>query len=123
MRILMTLLVLSVFSSASFSNEGSPSTIEELETEEFLIDGTLAQRIDREVKRKYIQCMRAFPHKKFCNCLSSNMSLVFNMLQYTLVVTISKEALEYDKLSEDEKKAVDVTIEARELCADKIKMQ
>lgn len=121
MRILMSLLLLSVFSSVSFSDEDSPSTIEELKTEEFLIDGSLVERVEREVKRKYIQCMRAFPHKIFCSCLSGKIPLVFNMTQYTLAVTISKEDMGYDKLSKDEKKAVDVTIQARESCADKIK--
>jgi len=121
MRILLSFLLLSTFSSVSFSDEDSPRTINELQKEEFLIDGSLVERLEREGKRKYFQCMRAFPHKKYCSCLSGKIPLVLSMTQYTLVVTMSKEDLGYDKLSEDEKKAVDVTIRARESCAGKIK--
>lgn len=121
MRILVILILLVGFSSPVLSSEGGPKFLQELQTEEFLLEGSLWERIEREARRKTIQCMRAFPHEEFCTCLGSELPMPVNMTQYALAVTLSREEVGYEQLSEEQRSAFDKTIQAREVCAAQMK--
>ncbi len=120
MRIPAILLLLLGFALPALSNEHGPKSIKDLETEEFLLGGSIWEGIERAVQHKTIQCMRAFPHEEFCTCLVEEIPMVVNMVQYAVATTLSKEQMGYDKLSEDQRKAVDATTRARETCAARI---
>ncbi len=123
MRIFMLILACITVLPYAMAGEDKQKTLQELQTEEFLLGGSIWERLQREVKQKEIQCIKAFPHEEFCTCLVDKIPMSFSMIHYVTVVTMSREELGYDQLSElseDERKAVDVTIQARETCASKV---
>ncbi len=117
MRFSLLIVILSLLIASAAAEESEPKTLLELQTQEFLIEGSMWERIERAAQRKKLQCMRAFPHEAFCECLANKMPMAINVIQYTVATTVSREDLGYDSISEDERKAVDVTIQAREDCA------
>lgn len=92
-------------------------TIDQLEHEQFMLDGSLLERLGRATRSMELQCMKAFPNERFCRCLASQMPMVLTMTQYTAITTSAREDIGYGEMSDDEKKVIDITIEAREKCA------
>lgn len=121
MRTLLLLLTCIAVLPNAMGEEDRPKTLQELQTEEFLLEGSMWERIERAAQQKKIQCMRAFPHENFCVCLANKIPMAVNMVQYVVALTVPREDLGYDQISKEERKAVDVTIQAREECAAQIK--
>lgn len=101
----------------AMADDSQPKSIEVLELEEFLLEGTLWERVERAAQQKSIQCMRAFPHQQFCRCLGNQLPMVLTIAQYTAIVTTSREQIGYEGMSSEEKKVIDITRESRETCA------
>lgn len=120
MRIFMLILAFITILPYAIAGEDRQKTLQELQTEEFLLGGTLWERVERVAKKKNIQRLKAFPDEAFCTCLADKIPMSFSMIHYVTIVTMSREDLGYDQLSEDERKAVDVTIQARETCAGEV---
>lgn len=114
-------LLLMVFVSVEASAQASgAATIDDLETEEFLLGGGLFERVSRIGQGLSIQCQKAFPNKKFCDCLSNRIPMVLTITQYAFILTSSLAELQYDQLTEDEQTMIDITRAARESCASEI---
>lgn len=111
----LLLMVFVSFDTAAQS--GGTTTLDDLETEEFLLGGGLYERVSRIGQALSIQCQKAFPDKKFCDCLSSRIPMVLTITQYAFILTSSLAELQYDQLTEDEQKMIDITRWARESCA------
>ena len=111
----LLLMVFVSFDTAAQS--GGTATLDDLKTEEFLLGGTLWERVSREVQERSIQCQKAFPNKVFCDCLSNRIPMILTITQYAFILTGSLAELQYDQLTEDEQKMIDITRAARESCA------
>jgi hypothetical protein len=65
---------------------------------------------------KKTQCLTAVAHQKFCDCLATNLPVVVDFVQYVALVNQTKEDLEYDKQSKEDKAIIDNTRKARDMC-------
>jgi len=65
---------------------------------------------------KRTQCLTAIANQKFCDCLTTNLPVVIDFVQYVGLVTQTKEELEYDKQSKEDKAIIDNTRKARDMC-------
>jgi len=74
---------------------------------------------ERMSQNKRYNCIKAFGHAGFCNCLIDELPVGLSFKDYIIIVTSTKEELGYDKLSKDDKKMVDKVITARDLCVHK----
>lgn len=111
-------LLLMVFVSVEAAAQtGGTATIDDLEREEFLLGGTIWERVLREGQERSIQCQKAFPNKVFCDCLTDRIPMILTITQYAFILTSSLAELQYDQLTEDEQKMIDITRAARESCA------
>lgn len=71
---------------------------------------------DDLVKATKRQCLTAVNNEALCSCLSSKLPMTVNFVQYVSIITMTKEELQYDKLSPDDKKIVDLTRGTRDQC-------
>ncbi len=106
-----------IFPVGVIAQDGQPKTIEDLERDQFLLGGTLWERVEKASKEKAIQCMKAFPHERFCGCLSEQIPMVITVAQYAAIVATPREQLDSSASSEDERKLIEVTFAAREKCS------
>ena len=118
-RLVLTVLPL-VLSAFAVAQDSPPKTIADLERDQFLLGGTLWERIERSSKEKSLECMKAFPHAQFCACLGEQLPLVLTVAQYVAIVTTPRERLEAAIATDDEKRVIEVTFAAREQCANKL---
>jgi hypothetical protein len=98
-----------------------PPTLEELDRtgqlDDFIGRLTELQALaGRLSKQKYAQCVRAFGHAAFCECLTNKTPVGASFDTYVRVVTSTKDELSYANLTKDDKALVDTTIAAREEC-------
>ncbi len=77
---------------------------------------TALQAADDLVKATKRQCLIAVANEPLCTCLSTNLPMKVNFVQYVSIVTLTKEELNYDRLSPDDKKIVDLTRGTRDKC-------
>ena len=71
---------------------------------------------DSMTQEKYYKCVKAFGDNKFCKCLSENLPIVDTFEDYITIVTSTKDELGYNKRNDDDKKTIDLTYKAREMC-------
>lgn len=62
------------------------------------------------------QCLTATASQKFCDCLSNNLPVVINFVQYVAIVNQTKQELKYDKQTKEDKDIIDNTRRARDVC-------
>ncbi|MDA9506296.1 hypothetical protein XI09_16985 [Bradyrhizobium sp. CCBAU 11386] len=65
---------------------------------------------------KKTQCLTAVANQRFCECLATNLPVVVDFVQYVALVNQTKEDLEYDKQSKEDKAIIDNTRKARDMC-------
>ena len=63
------------------------------------------------------QCLTAVANPRFCDCPSSNLPIVIDFVQYVALVNQTKEELQYDKQSKQDKEIIDNTRKARDACS------
>ena len=71
---------------------------------------------DKMATKKKLQCITAIASQNVCDCLSNNLPVVIDFVQYVAIVTQTKEDLEYDKQSKEDKQIIDNTRAARDKC-------
>ncbi|MGN2254559.1 hypothetical protein ACFWZ4_14365 [Frateuria sp. GZRe12] len=76
----------------------------------------LQAQVDEQAHAMKYECLKAFGNSAFCGCLSSNLPVAFSFADYIAIVTKSKEANGYAKLTPDTKKAYDTVPSVREKC-------
>lgn len=76
----------------------------------------LKNLIDSSAREKYYKCVKAFGDNKFCKCLSDNLPVVDTFEDYIVIVTSSKDELNYNNRTKEDKEIIDLTYKAREMC-------
>jgi hypothetical protein len=71
---------------------------------------------DKMAKDKKAQCITAIASETLCECLSSNLPVVINFVQYVAIITQTKEDLQYDKQSKQDKDIIDNVRMSRDKC-------
>ena len=74
---------------------------------------------EETVERKKMDCMRAFGHNGFCECLCAELPWTLFFSQYIKIVISPKEELYYDTMTEDDKKLYYIVYSARNKCVEK----
>src|SRR5688572_19775138 len=74
----------------------------------------------RLTQAKYHDCLKAFGHTVFCECLRDNAPVSVGFQTYVRVITTNKQRLKSDKLDEQDRKIVDATHTAREMCVKRL---
>jgi hypothetical protein len=72
-----------------------------------------ADDVSKATKR---QCLTVVADEALCSCLAEKLPLKVNFIQYVSIITLTKEELQYEKLSPDDKKIVDLTRGTRDRC-------
>jgi hypothetical protein len=65
---------------------------------------------------KYIQCLKVVGSDPFCQCLKDNLPVGTSFDMYVTIVIATKDDLKYQQLSEEDKKLVNSTYKARDMC-------
>jgi hypothetical protein len=74
---------------------------------------------DKMTKDKKAQCITAIASETLCECLASNLPVVINFVQYVAIITQTKEDLQYDKQSKQDKDIIDNVRMSRDKCSSK----
>jgi hypothetical protein len=77
---------------------------------------TPEQVINLTPAKKREQCIRAFGHERFCDCVVSNIPASIFFLEYVALSMGTDNEIEYSKMSEEQKRGVDRVRAAREKC-------
>lgn len=78
---------------------------------------TLSERMSRT---KYTACVKAFGSSDFCSCIKEQTPIGIDFAGYVQIVTSTRDELRYSEQDEDTKKMIDNTLQARELCVQKV---
>ena len=73
--------------------------------------------IDRASKEKKAHCLSVATNERYCDCVIGNITAIISFLDYITIVTQSKQELQYDQRKSDDKKIIDATRHARDVCA------
>jgi len=94
--------------------QGSPPTLEELDRSNVLEElQRMHVLVDKIVRDRRLQCIRAFGDPDFCDCLTTELPVGASFITYVQVVTSTRDALKSADLS---KQLVDNIIATRERC-------
>jgi hypothetical protein len=77
---------------------------------------TLKTSLDQLTVQKTNECMKAIGNTEFCTCIANESPGSISFLGYVEILTKTKEQLQYDLLTPENKKLVDVTRTARDHC-------
>ena len=118
MRIFLTLLAL--LGTTSIQAEDSMS-VEELEYQQQLnesmkIIDQIQMELEAKIDKRDLDCLKAFGHKKFCECIFDDMPVAWDFKQYIAITITPKEKLNYDKLDSEWKAAFDKVRPIRDKC-------
>jgi hypothetical protein len=71
---------------------------------------------EKMTKDKKAQCITAIASEPLCECISANLPVVVNFVQYVSIITHTKEDLEYDKQTKEDKQIIDNVRMTRDKC-------
>jgi hypothetical protein len=77
----------------------------------------LKATVEKHSKKKYADCMKAFGSATFCSCLRDKSPIGIDFSGYIQIVTASKEELQYDTMSKENKEVIDNTLAVHDACA------
>jgi hypothetical protein len=122
----IALIVLSSSNELLFAQEKKPLTAEEIDRLQSLQDlmhslDALQVAADRLTQAKYHDCLKAFGHTVFCECLRDTAPVAIGFQTYVRIITTNKQELNYNQLNEEDKKIVDATHKARETCVGRLR--
>ena len=60
--------------------------------------------------------MKAIGNPEFCNCIAQKSPVAVDFVQYVEILSRTKEELNYDRLSREDKEIVETTRKSRDLC-------
>ena len=72
------------------------------------------------VEARVDDCLKVFGHTTYCECMNAQLAAGMSFIGYVHILTKTKDEIEYDKLSKEEKTMVDSAYEVREICVKKI---
>jgi hypothetical protein len=75
---------------------------------------------DNAIEQKRLECLSAIGNSTFCACVTAEVPMGVNFLQYVGIVTRTKAELGYDTLSKNDKLLADSTYAAREVCVNRV---
>lgn len=116
------LIFLLLCSSGAYATDASTSTKKSLEHQEQIEASKKAlvlleqarSLLEEEALESESQCIKAVGISEFCKCISWKSP--GNFIQYVTIISQTKDELNYDRLSKDDKKVVDNVRNAREEC-------
>ena len=114
-RAVAALAVMALVAPAYSQNLEQQEQLNQIEKALSAID-QLQVLTDKMAKEKRLQCMTAVANETFCECLSQNLPVPINFVNYVAIVTQTKEELKYSTLSAEDKRIVDNTRSARDQC-------
>jgi hypothetical protein len=80
----------------------------------------LKHTVDNSMRRKKYDCVKAFGNKQYCDCLTQHLPVgVLSFPQYVILVTSTREELNYDQMQNMDKELVDLSMAARNTCVKK----
>ena len=65
------------------------------------------------------QCMKVVAREKFCTCIGNNLPRDISFENYVHIMVTTKEALGYAGMTQEQKTAIDVTLDVRDKCIEK----
>ncbi len=97
--------------------------IEKLQSLQNIVDTINDYRLAAEsmVTVKFSDCLKAFGNNPFCSCIRDQTPVGIGFQGYVRIMTTPKEELNYDKLSDQDRRIIDNTHTARNLCVGSIK--
>lgn len=96
-------------------------TIEQVE-EKVMFDDFFQLAEDAMVRSKdrsdarLTQCLKAFGHLKFCECIKEKLPVYQSFDSYFFIITTPKDELNYENLDGDDKGLLDNTHKTRDIC-------
>jgi hypothetical protein len=116
-RLLLFVLCATFAASPAFAQDDLLEKIKSLEQQIQELKTLKEQQSISAAKTE--QCMKAVSREKFCTCIGNTLPREVNFEQYVHTLITSKEALGYTDMTENRKKIIDDTIDAREKCIEK----
>jgi len=116
-RIVLVLFCLILPVSTAYAQDDVMDKIKRLEQQIQELKALKQQQVVTEVK--FGDCMKATAREKFCRCVSNSLPGEVSFEQYVHTLVTSREKLGYESMSQEHKKTVDATLEAREKCIEK----
>lgn len=112
-------LALCIFCSCTLAEEGL--TLEQAQQLEHLNDAinkleVLSATFDGLSKKRRSDCIQAFGHKSFCQCLGDNLPVAWSFQEYIAIATQTKDENGYVNLDDELKSAYDKAITVRDDC-------
>lgn len=72
--------------------------------------------LERLGRKRRLDCQKSVGSEKFCGCLANKLPLAVDFITYVKILSLTKDELGYKDASAEDKKIIDLTIEAREIC-------
>lgn len=116
---ILTFLLLTCVAKSSYADNAK--SVEELEYQQQYNEAQrIIDQIDVELEAKMsarrLDCLKAFGHKKFCECIFDKMPVAWDFKQYVAITITPKEKLGYDKLDSEWRDAFDKVRPIRDQC-------
>ena len=121
-RILLVVLFLLPLVSFAEGNKLPVNKVDEKQKKESAIDKReqFKKYAESMIKEKYLKCLASFGDTNFCQCLCKNLPVVDTFENYIAIVISTKDGLGYNNRNNDEKKIIDLTFKAREICVNEV---
>jgi len=83
-----------------------------------MVKDVLVKSADRSDVR-FIQCLKAFGHLNFCECIKSELPVYQSFDSYFFIITTDKDELNFEQLEGDDKELIINTHKVRDTCVNK----
>ena len=117
LRIVIAVLCASFTVAPAFAQDDLMEKIKRLEQQIQELK-TLKEQQNINIQ-KTEQCMKVVAREKFCTCVGNSLPRDVTFEQYVHTLVTSKEALGYVGMSQEQKTAIDATLDVREKCIEK----
>lgn len=77
---------------------------------------SLRMSFESMMRERKNDCIKAFGHDQFCSCLNDNLAVGLSFKDYIVITINSKDELNYNELSKEDKGVIDKAIKIREQC-------
>jgi hypothetical protein len=114
-------LCLALWATPAFAQQGPALPLDQQEQVDqgndliMKLDQLMTQ-VDQMAALKAAQCVRATGNRKFCDCIANQTPVAIDFVQYVMITSRTREELNYDKMTADDKKTVDGARAGREKC-------
>ncbi len=117
------LIPTSIFAKENNGSNEHLQSLEEINQNEakeeiFNASNDIEKLVTRTSEKKYRNCLKAFGHNDFCQCLAHKTPVSINFYQYVIITTNDKEELGYSVVNEETKGLIDNALKARKICVD-----